>query len=244
MISGDSVWERHGASSLNRRSFILLMGFFTIAGLALSAFFAYQTTGWMEMIPAVKEGEEATWLWVGPLNEWVFFICVLICSLAGTCIALGSMNPLISLVGYVMVAGPFGLLLGPVVGMYEAASVVKVLYITGAVTGVLSIIGAAIPRSLESWSGFLFAGLIVVLFGTIGIPLLGWVFPGVPIEGALTMIDWLAVFVFSGYIVFDMNRAMRVPATVNNAVDCSLALYLDIINLFIRLLSIMGQKKS
>jgi FtsH-binding integral membrane protein len=37
---------------------------------------------------------------------------------------------------------------------------------------------------------------------------------------------------------------MRVPFTADNAIDCALAVYLDFINIFIRLLELSGTKKS
>lgn len=240
---GDTVWERSGASQMSRQQFMLLMGFSTLAGLALTAVLAYTTTGWIVPVPAQGDAE-ASFHWVGPVNPVVFFIGVLVTSIVGVFIAPGSDKPAISLVGYAMVAGPFGLLLGPVVGMYEAMSVVKVIFITGMVTAVLTFIGATIPDSLEHWGGWLFGGLCVLILGQFAIPLMGWLVPGFPLQGALTLWDWVGVLLFSAYIIFDMNRAMRVPATVDNAIDCALALYLDIVNLFIRLLQLRGQKKS
>ena len=128
--------------------------------------------------------------------------------------------------------------------MYTAASVAKVVFVTVLLTAVLTVIGACIPESLSSFGGWLFAALTFVLLAQFGIPLMGWLIPGFPLDGALTLLDWIAAAVFSIYIVYDVNQALRVPATVDNAIDCALALYLDIINLFIRLLQIMGESKN
>lgn len=244
MSIGDTVWERSGRSEISRNQFVLLMGFFVLLGLAVTAFVAHFTTGWMELVPSATQGGESSWRWVGPINMWVVVLGVLVCGIVGVFIALGSENPAISLFGYLLVAAPFGLLLGPTVGMYESESVTKVILVTGLVTGVLTLVGAVIPESLEHWAGWLFSALLILLIGQIGIPLLGWLIPGFPLQGALKFWDWIGVLLFSAYVIFDMNRAMRVPATVDNAIDCALALYLDIINLFIRLLEIMGNKKE
>ena len=48
--------------------------------------------------------------------------------------------------------------------------------------------------------------------------------------------------VFSLYIGFDVWRSQQFPKTVDNAVDCALDIYLDLANLFIRLLSILARK--
>lgn len=236
------VWERSGTSTISRTQFVLLLGFFTLLGLGVTAYVASLTTGWMVAIPGY-DGGKTTFEWVGPVNILVLFIGVLVSGIVGSLIALNSDSPPISLFGYLLVAIPFGALLGPVVGMYTAASVVKVMFVTGTMVGVLTIIGAVIPESLESWAGWLFGALCILLVGQLGIPVLGWLIPGFPLEGALTFWDWVGVVLFSAYVIFDMNRAMRIPATIDNSIDCALALYLDIINLFIRLLQLMGQKK-
>lgn len=234
----ETVWERGGGrDTIGRRAFLGIMGLTTVAGLLLTAYCAQFTTGWLLRGP---EGVH----WVGQVNIWVFFIGILVLSLVGTVIALSSDNPIISIIGYVMVAVPFGWLLGPTVGLYNPALVTKVIYMTATVTIALSLLGILIPQSLESWGGWLFGALCVLLVGTIGIPFLGWLIPGFPVQGALAFWDWVGVIIFSGYIVFDTNRAMHVPATIDNAIDCSLALYLDIINLFIRLLEIMARSED
>ncbi len=47
---------------------------------------------------------------------------------------------------------------------------------------------------------------------------------------------------FCGYIGVDWGRANQIERTVDNAIDSAAALYLDIINLFLRILRIMSKK--
>ena len=54
--------------------------------------------------------------------------------------------------------------------------------------------------------------------------------------------DWIAAGLFSLYIGYDVWRSQQFPKTVDNAVDSALDIYLDIANLFIRILSIMGRR--
>ena len=56
-------------------------------------------------------------------------------------------------------------------------------------------------------------------------------------------IDWAVVFIFCGYIGYDWGRANRIPKTVDNAIDSAAALYMDIINLFLRILRILGRRR-
>ncbi|GAL04601.1 membrane protein [Photobacterium aphoticum] len=54
--------------------------------------------------------------------------------------------------------------------------------------------------------------------------------------------DWAIVVIFCGYIGYDWGRANQIPKTLDNAVDSAAALYMDIINLFVRILRIMGRR--
>jgi FtsH-binding integral membrane protein len=51
------------------------------------------------------------------------------------------------------------------------------------------------------------------------------------------------VAIFCGYIGVDWSRANSIPKTLDNAIDSAAALYMDIINLFVRILSIMGRSE-
>lgn len=54
--------------------------------------------------------------------------------------------------------------------------------------------------------------------------------------------DWAVALIFCGYIGFNWVRANEMPRTLDNAIDCAAELYLDIINLFVRILQNMSNK--
>ena len=56
--------------------------------------------------------------------------------------------------------------------------------------------------------------------------------------------NWVFVLIFSGYIGYDWYRAQNVAPTADNAIDCVCARYMDIVNLFIRLLRIFEKKQN
>jgi FtsH-binding integral membrane protein len=60
--------------------------------------------------------------------------------------------------------------------------------------------------------------------------------------GAYTLVTWIGAAIFALYIGYDYWRAQQFPKTLDNAIDCSLDIYLDIINLFIRILRILGSR--
>jgi FtsH-binding integral membrane protein len=223
-LSEKSVWNRPstGAKEMSKNAFAALLTFWTAAGILVSAICA-----------ALSADLVLTWPIVIPL---------MILPFVGAIVSGVSDKPIFSLLGYGLMAVPFGILLGPVVAMYTAASVVKVFSITTLLVVTLGVVGALYPKSLESWGIFLFAGLLVLIFGQFGLLLLSAF--GLPVGGAMTAFDWIGVFLFSGYVVFDLNRAMRVERTLDNSIDCAVAVYLDFINLLLRLLRLMGQLRG
>lgn len=54
----------------------------------------------------------------------------------------------------------------------------------------------------------------------------------------------VAAAIFSLYIGYDWVKAQMYVKTVDNAVDSALDIYLDIINLFLQLLRILGSKNN
>ena len=55
--------------------------------------------------------------------------------------------------------------------------------------------------------------------------------------GTQNIFSWLGAILFALYIGHDHWKAQQFPKTLDNAVDSALDLYLDIINLFLRVLS-------
>lgn len=225
MATTSTVWQRMDKGSdhaMGERAFIGMVAFWTMAGLALSGVLAHFT-------PATLAQNIFAMIGLGLLPFLGIFLTA------------KSKNPAVSLIGYILVAGPFGALLGPVTAQYQHASVLRVLAMTGGITLVLGTIGVIYPKSLTHWGGWLFTGLVALIIGMLFVPIIG--LTGLPIRGALTAIDVIAVVLFSGLIVYDMNRALRLERTHDNAVDAAASLYLDVLNLFLHLLQLNGDKK-
>jgi FtsH-binding integral membrane protein len=99
----------------------------------------------------------------------------------------------------------------------------------------MSMLAIIFPNFFSKIGGALFIsliGLVVVRIAQCFIPVLA----------NLTIIDWISAGIFSLYVGFDWWRANNVPKTFDNAIDIALDLYLDIINLFLSILRILGKK--
>lgn len=173
-------------------------------------------------------------------STWPLVIGCAIVAFFGIYITIKSSNWMVSALGYSLVAGGLGLLAGPYVALFTEASVARILVITAGSTFVLSFIGLIIPQSLESWGAYLYGGLTLLIvgnFGRIFLMMFG-------LGDTLTWLDWVSAGIFMIYIIHDWNRGVRLPRTMDNAVDVACALFLDVINLFLSLLATSGKKKS
>jgi FtsH-binding integral membrane protein len=151
--------------------------------------------------------------------------------------------PLMKISGLSMIAGGLGAICGPYIGHFKVASVTEIAGATVFITLVLGAVGTLWPKSLQSWGLTLFVLLIALIVMQIFVPLL-YVAMGLPLTGVLHLLDWVGILLFSGYIIYDFNRAQNLAKTVDNAMDCGVAVFLDIANLFIRLLDLFGVVKT
>ncbi|CAK6716578.1 conserved membrane hypothetical protein [Vibrio harveyi] len=182
------------------------------------------------------------WLMVGnipvesiaAINPWVFFIGYFASCFFGVYLFSKSSNPLVSFVGYNFVVVPFGLIINLVVSRYDQSLVLSAIKVTGLVTGMMMLLGTIFPAFFQRIAGVLTIALVVVLV----VELFQIFILGIHQE----WIDWAVVILFCGYIGYDWGRANQIPKTMDNAVDSAAALYMDIINLFLRILRIMGRK--
>ena len=101
---------------------------------------------------------------------------------------------------------------------------------TGAIFFVLSGIAATSKRDFSGMGKFLFAGAILVLLA-----LVANIFLQIP---ALALaISALMVVIFSAYILYDINRIVQ--GGEDNYISATLAVYLDIYNVFVSLLHLL-----
>ncbi|MEL4431867.1 Bax inhibitor-1 family protein [Shewanella mangrovisoli] len=171
---------------------------------------------------------------IASVNPWVFFIGYFASCFFGIYLFQSSSNPLVSFIGYNFVVVPFGLIINMVVSQYDPELVTEAIRITGLVTIAMMCLGTLFPAFFQKIAGVLTIALLLVI-----VVELIEIFIFKTHHGIL---DWIVVLIFCGYIGYDWGRANQIPKTVDNAVDSAAALYMDIINLFLRILRILGRK--
>lgn len=151
-----------------------------------------------------------------------------------------SSNWFVSLIGYGLVILPTGAIVGPYVALYETESVQRVMFLTTIIAACVGTAGVVYPKSVQHWGGYLLTGLLVVIFADFSrIIMRNFGVDTAPFK----IIDYGAALLFCGLIFYDFNKAVRGRLTLDGAVDSAVHLYLDILNLFIRLLAIFGKVK-
>jgi len=172
---------------------------------------------------------------IAAINPWIFFIGYFAACFFGIYLFTSSDTPLVSFIGYNFVVVPFGLIINLVVAQYDASLVLDAIRVTGLVTLFMMALGSLFPAFFERIAGALTIALLaVIIVEAVEIFLL---------KMHHDIIDWIIVVIFCGYVGYDWGRANRIPRTVDNAVDSAAALYMDIINLFLRILRILGRRR-
>lgn len=169
------------------------------------------------------------------INIWVFLLAYFVSCFFGVYLFKSSEAPLVSFIGYNFVVAPFGAVINLVVYHYDQTIVLQAMKLTGLVTGTMMVLGSLFPVFFQRIASALTISLLlVILWELFDIYILG-MHHGI--------IDWIVVVIFCGYVGLDWGRANRIPKTVDNAIDSAATLYMDIINLFLRILRILGRRR-
>jgi len=126
-----------------------------------------------------------------------------------------------------------GLTLGPLLYQVGPSIAAEAFALTAITFAGLSMYVVVSKKDFSFMSGFLMTGLIVLVVGG----LLNMFF----IQSGMMhfVMSGASVLLFSGFILYDTSNIMRYYGT-DEYVSATLALYLDVLNLFIALLSILG----
>jgi modulator of FtsH protease len=144
-------------------------------------------------------------------------------------------NSALGVVLLLVLTGFMGLMLGPILQLaLHLRNGAQIVGLTAGGTGIIfmSLAGfATVSKKDFSFLGnFLFIGLILLVIAS-----LANMFFQVP--AAALALSGVSVLLFSGYILYDVSRIVQGGET--NYVMATLALYLDIYNLFVNLLSLL-----
>ena len=133
-----------------------------------------------------------------------------------------------------------GVTLSVIFVLFELSSIVYVLLGTSALFGGLALYGYKTGKDLSKWSTILFAGLIIGII----LSLINLIIGNTMLD---IIINWAMVALFCGFTIYDMNKikSLQEEGLAEGKVHIygAMQLYLDFINLFIRILSLLGKRR-
>ena len=123
---------------------------------------------------------------------------------------------------------------------FEASSILWVFLATAVIFGLFAFIGKKIKIDLSGFGTFLLISLLGMLVLTI-------INMFILNEALDLTICFVSIFIFVGYIVFDIKRIMKMNEMnldEKYAIFGAFQLYLDIINIIIKLLKLFGKSRD
>ena len=136
-----------------------------------------------------------------------------------------------------------GMTMSTIFLLYELSSVCEIFFVTAGAFAGLAFVGTVIKKDLSGFGTFLLIALIGLIIASVVGSLMG--------HPDSIWISALGVLIFAGLTVYDAQKIrmlMMNQETVNEgamkiALLGALSIYLDFINLFLRLLSIFGKRR-
>ena len=209
------------------RSYMLKVYNYMASGLALSGIAAALTAS----TPAIYNAVFGT-----PL-QWVVMLAPL-----GLLFAMMKTSASTTKILYWIMVATFGVSISYIFQVYTAESVVRVFFITAATFGAASLYGYVTKRDLTGMGSFLFMGLIGIIIASV-----------VNIFLASTMMHFvvsvLGVLIFTGLTAFDTQRIKSEyyhghsqEVLEKGAIMGAVSMYLNFLNLFMFMLSLLGNR--
>lgn len=152
------------------------------------------------------------------------------------------LSPTVVGILYFLYAFINGLSFSTIFYAYELSSIVYVFLISAAIYGGLAFYGYITKKDLGKWGNVLFGMLV----GGLVITLINLFLQNSTLE---IILDWVILIAFFGITVYDMNKIRQFEGDTELNQDklsiyCAMQLYLDFINIFLRILAIFGKRRD
>ncbi len=228
-----SVVSDHASSlgSILAKEVIAKSFLFMFAALLITAFAAYTAPGYM-----------LNWLMSSSSNLYILFGAELAIVLISNA-TLAKNNAILTGVLYTVYSYLTGATLGIVFLAYTKTSIAGVFLMTAGMFGVMAVYGLITKRDLSSIGNMLFMGLIgIVIASVVNLFILHS-------SGLEFIISIVGILIFVGLTAYDTQKIKERVAVAHSGNVLTLALaggfelYLDFINLFLKLLRLFGKKK-
>ncbi|MDE6292393.1 MAG: Bax inhibitor-1/YccA family protein [Bacilli bacterium] len=173
-------------------------------------------------------------------NYWFIIIAQL-----GLCIFLSArinkMSTTTAMICYILYTLLTGVTFSILLIAFEMSSIIFVFLATAIVFGIFALIGAKTKLNLASYGTF----LLVALLSLIVLEIINMFMLNSAVDMVLCIVG---IVIFIGYIAYDMQHIKAInesgEGNANLAILGAFELYLDFINLFIKLLRLFGKERD
>lgn len=156
-------------------------------------------------------------------------------------IRLAKMHPLTMKILYIIYSILTGVTFSVIFVAFEVSSLISIFIITAIIFALLAFYGYTTKRDLTKIGPIALIALLgIIIAGILNI----FIFKSTMFDTVLTM---LGVLIFIAYIAYDVNKVKQLMLAIGEekaAVYGAFQLYLDFINLFIRLLELFGKRRD
>lgn len=173
------------------------------------------------------------------LMNWTLIIVAELLVGLGLSIFINKMSDSTAKFLYLVYAALTGVTFSVIFLAFEVTSILWVFVATAVIFGIFGLIGKNIKIDLSGFGTF----LLISLLGMLVLAIINAFVANAALD--LT-ICFVTLLIFVGYIVFDINRIMRLSNSQleeKYAIFWAFQLYLDIINIIIKLLRLFGKRK-
>jgi len=141
---------------------------------------------------------------------------------------------------YLLYSALTGTTIAALMLIFEASSIIWVLLATALIFGIFSIVGSKLKINLSGWGTF----LLITLISIIVLEIINIFAMNQALDFTICVVG---VVIFVGYIIFDINRIIKMKdmnLEDKYAIFAAFQLYLDIINIIIYLLRLFGKRND
>jgi FtsH-binding integral membrane protein len=219
------------------RAYMLRVYNYMSAGVLLTGVVAYFTAQTAMSNPAVAQA-----LYQSPL-KWVVMFAPL-AFVFYLSFRVYKMSPAAAQIAFWAFAAVMGVSLSSIFLVFTGASIAQVFFVTAAAFAALSVYGYTTKKDLTGWGSFLIMGVVGIILAAI----LNLFLQSNALGFAISS---LGVLIFAGLTAYDTQQikdgyyAIRDDSALmaKSAIMGALSLYLDFINMFTSLLSLMGDRE-
>ena len=151
------------------------------------------------------------------------------------------LNYLTSILLFILYSFVTGLTFSAIFLVYEMSSIISIFLVSALIFGLFALIGYKTKIDLTKFSTILF----MILLGGIIVTIINMFLNNDLID---IVVSWVLLIVFFGITAYDMQKIKRIAYEMDNSkkvtIVCALDLYLDFINIFLKMLRLFGKSRD